>query len=192
MKELEALTNTNPFQVKTIINESNNERGGTTTTLNGDHIRYDSSPTMKGAAIVSPPKKNFLIRSQSHTEPASPLQNNPNLSQSQKTISDNSSISNTQNGFDDDDDDSMDDSVNNHYTRASDLISVTNSNETNNQQFKSMIDNGNDQHLNSLLRIDPTMIKQQPQTIVINNKRTFGRTFRFFFSFYFHIFILSE
>lgn len=164
VKDLEALTNTNPFQIKTLMNE-NNERGGPIT-LNGDQIRYDSSPTMKGP-IVSPPKKNFLIRSQSHTEPTSPLQTNPNLSQSQKTISDNSSISNTQNGFDDDDDDSMDDT---NFTRNSELISVSNSND---QSFKPTINNVNDQQLNSLLRIDQTIIKQQPQSIVINNKRTF-------------------
>jgi hypothetical protein len=182
VKDLEALTNTNPFQIKTLMNE-NNERGGPIT-LNGDQIRYDSSPTMKGP-IVSPPKKNFLIRSQSHTEPTSPLQTNPNLSQSQKTISDNSSISNTQNGFDDDD--SMDDT---NFTRTSELIPVSHSND---QSFKSTINNVNDQQLNSLLRIDQTIIKQQPQSIVINNKRTFGINFRFSYLFsHFRVFIFSE
>jgi hypothetical protein len=166
------------------MNEAS-ERGGQIT-LNGDQIRYDSSPTTKGA-MISPPKKNFLIRSQSHTEPTSPMQNNPNLSQSQKTISDNSSISNTQNGFDeDDDDDSMDDS---QFARAQDLISVS---HTNDQQFKQSMNNGNDQQLNSLLKMDQTMIKQQPQSVVINNKRTFGINFRllFFFSLSFPCFFV--
>ena len=156
------------------MNEAN-ERG-VPTALNGDHMRYDSSPTMKGA-IVSPPKKNFLIRSQSHTEPSSPLQNNPNISQSQKTSSDNNSIANTQNGYDDDGDDSMDDS---QFARAPDLISVS---HTNDQQFKSTIDNTNDQQLNSLIKIDHSIIKQQPQPVVINNKRAFGINFRLFFPF---------
>jgi hypothetical protein len=137
---------------------------------------------------VSPPKKKFLARSQSHTEPTSPIQNNNNnnnnnISQSQKMNNDNS-ILNTQNGLDDDN--SMDDSVNNHFTRVSDLLSISHTNETNfnnNQQFKSTIDNGNEQHLNIQIRTDQngiphSMIKQQQQQILINNnnnnnKRTF-------------------
>ena len=82
--------------------------------MNGDNIRYDSPPTINMGNIVSP-KKKFLIRSQSHTEPTSPIQNNNNNSQSQK--SDNS-ISNTQNGFDDEN--SMDDSMNNSFARIPD------------------------------------------------------------------------
>jgi len=128
---------------------------------------------------VSPPKKKFLARSQSHTEPTSPIQNN---TQSQKMNNDNS-ILNTQNGLDDDN--SMDDSVNNHFARVSDLLSISHTNETNfnnNQQFKSTIDNGNEQHLNIQIRTDQngiphSMIKQQQQ-ILINNNNNNKRTFQ--------------
>jgi hypothetical protein len=131
---------------------------------------------------VSPPKKKFLIRSQSHTEQTSPIQNNNNnnnnnnISQSQKNNNDDS-ILNTQNGLDDEN--SMDDSINNHFTRAQDLPSTIH--HHNNQQFKSTIDNRNEQHLNLQLRTDQnnishSIIKQQQQPIVINNKRTFQQT----------------
>jgi hypothetical protein len=184
VKELEALTNTNPlqFQLKTLINDNNERETNTTITLNGDNIRYSSPPTVMGVT-VSPPKKKFLARSQSHTEPTSPIQNNNNnnnLSQSQKMNNDNN-ILNTQNGLDDDN--SMDDSVNNHFTRVPDLLSISNSNETNfnnNQQFKPTINNGNEQHLNLQIRTDQngithSMTKREQQQILINNnnKRTF-------------------
>jgi hypothetical protein len=158
VKELEALTNTNSlnFQDKPLINDHNDRE--TTTIINGDNIRYDLS---NKSVMVSPPKKTFLIRSQSHTEPTSPIPNN--LSQSQKANNNDHSILNTQNGLDDEN--SMDD----HFTRIPDLSSIIHSNETN---FKPMIDN---QHLP--LRTDQngisnSIIKQQP--IVVTNKRTFG------------------
>jgi hypothetical protein len=161
--------------VKTLINDNNEREINTTSILNGDNIRYGSPPTGNTGVIVSPPKKKFLIRSQSHTEPTSPIPNNNNFSQSQKMNNDNS-ILNTQNGLDDEN--SMDDSVNNQFA------SITHTNETNfnnNQQFKSTINNGNEQHINLQLRTDQNsipqrIIKQQP--IVMNNnnnnnKRTF-------------------
>jgi len=183
VKEIEALTNTNPlqFQVKTLIND-NYEREAAT--INSDNIRYDSSPTLTMGVIVSP-KKKFLIRSQSHTEPTSPMQNNNNnnLSQSQQS-NNNGSISNTQNSLDDEN--SIDDPVDNQFTRLSDLSTVTHPSDThfnnnNHQQFKPKMDNGNEQHINTQSRVDQNgmshpMIKQQP--MVINNninhtKRTF-------------------
>lgn len=171
------MTNVNPLtlQAKTLINETNERE---TSTMNGDNIRYDSPPTINMGNIVSP-KKKFLIRSQSHTEPTSPLQNNNNNnSQSQK--SDNS-ILNTQNGFDDEN--SMDDSIHNGFTRIPDLHTGTHPSDThvnNNHQFKPVIDNTND--LNIQLRLDPSnpshsMNKQQ--TIIINsinqNKRPYSQ-----------------
>ncbi|UJR37795.1 hypothetical protein I4U23_030486 [Adineta vaga] len=179
VKELEALTNVNPntFQTKTSINETNERE---TNTINNDNIRYDSPPTLNMGVIVSP-KKKFLIRSQSHTEPMSPTQanNNNNISQSQKN---DNSISNTQNGLDDEN--SMDDSVNNSFSRIPDLSSLTYSSEThvnNNQQFKIVSNNGNDQHIHMQLRLDQnalphSMNKQQP--IVINNINQNKRTFQ--------------
>ena len=130
--------------------------------------------------VIVSPKKKFLIRSQSHTEPASPIPNN-NLSQSQKSNNDNSSL-NIQNGLDEEN--SMDDSVDNHFTRLSDLSSITHHNDTNihnNQQFKSTIDNGNEQHLSIQLKADPNgtfhpIIKQQTLVTNNNNKRTFPQT----------------
>ncbi|CAF1152442.1 unnamed protein product [Adineta ricciae] len=174
VKELEALTNVNPLtlQAKTLTNETNEREAST---MNGDNIRYDSPPTINMGNIVSP-KKKFLIRSQSHTEPTSPIQNNNNNSQSQK--SDNS-ISNTQNGFDDEN--SMDDSMNNSFARIPDLHAGTHHSDThvnNNHQFKSTIDNAND--LNIQLRLDhnglPHSLNKQ-QTIIMNsinqNKRPY-------------------
>jgi hypothetical protein len=122
--------------------------------------------------LVSP-KKKLLIRSQSHTEPTSPISNHNNLSQSHKTNND------TQNSLDDEN--SMDDSMNNHFTRMTDLAhpSDANINNNNHQQFKSIIDNGNEQHLNLQLRPDQNgiphpVIKQQPIISTNNNnKRTF-------------------
>ena len=190
VEQLEAITNTNAFQVvKTLINEGNERELATITALNGDQIRYDPSQTSKGVS-VSPPKKSFLIRSQSHTEPTSPLQNNSNLSQSQKTNTDNS-ISNTQNGLEADVE-SMNDSLNHHFTRSTDLISITHSNGVIDQQFKPTIDNRNDQHLNSLIRINQNghphpMIKQQ--TVVVNNKRPFGKLILFSFLPFFSLII---
>ncbi|CAF1271740.1 unnamed protein product [Rotaria sp. Silwood1] len=187
VKELEALTNVNPlqFQVKALVN-ANQERETTSTTMNGDNIRYDSPPT-SNMGIVSP-KKKFLIRSQSHTEPVSPISNNNNhnnnISQSQKSNHDNSII-NIQNGFDDEN--SIDDSVTNHFTRTNDLSTITHSNDTNidnNQQFKPIIDNGHERHLNIQLKPEQNIISHpiiKQQTIVINsinnnNKRTVQST----------------
>jgi len=182
VKEIEALTNTNPlqFQVKTLIND-NYEREAAT--INSDNIRYDSSPTLTMGVIVSP-KKKFLIRSQSHTEPTSPMQNNNNnnLSQSQQS-NNNGSILNTQNGHDDEN--SIDDPVDSQFTRLADLSTVTHPSDThfnnNNHQFKPKMENGNEQHLNTQSRVDQngmshSMIKQQPMIISNNinhNKRTF-------------------
>ncbi|CAF2971553.1 unnamed protein product [Rotaria sp. Silwood2] len=121
VKELEALTNTNPlqFQVKLLNNNDNHERE-ITATMNGDNIRYDSPPTLN-MGIVSP-KKKFLIRSQSHTEPMSPIIINNNLSQSQKPNNDNS-ILNLQNGLDDEN--SIDDPIGNNIpalTKANTIV----------------------------------------------------------------------
>ncbi|CAF1315439.1 unnamed protein product [Adineta steineri] len=188
VKELEALTNTNPFQypIKALIN-GNNERETTTAIINSDNIRYDSPPTVNMGVIVSP-KKKLLIRSQSHTEPTSPVHNNNNNnnhSQSQKNNNDNS-ISNTQNSLDDEN--STDDSGNHSFTRLSDLSTVTHpsdsNNINNNPQFKSVINNGNEQSLNIQLRMDQNgvshpLIKQQAQIIMNNvnhNKRPYQLT----------------
>lgn len=162
------MTNINPLQFQT---KDINERE--ITTLNSDNIRYDSPPTI-GVSVS--PKKKFLIRSQSHTEPTSPIQNNNpnnNLSQSHKSNSD-SSILNTQNSLDDEN--SMDDSVNNHFTRIPDIPTIAHPSDTHQQQYKS-----NDQQLNIQLRADQNgiphpMIKQQP--IVINNMNPNKRTFQ--------------
>ncbi|CAF1178968.1 unnamed protein product [Rotaria sordida] len=186
VKELEALTNVNPlqFQEKVLIND-NHERDTTTTTMNGDNIHYDSPPTIS-MGIVSP-KKKFLIRSQSHTEPMSPIQNNNNnnLSQSQKSNNDNS-ILNTQSSLDDEN--SIDDPINNQFTRTTGLSTITHPSDTNidnNQQFKSIIDNGFEHHLNIQLKTEqniiPHPIIKQQQPIVLNSinnshKRTFQST----------------
>jgi hypothetical protein len=178
VSDLEALGNPTPmkFPIKVLTND-NNEREITATTITGDNIRYDSSPTPNMGIIVSP-KKKFLIRSQSHTEVTSPIPNN-NLSQSQKFNIDNS-ILNTQNEFDDEN--STDDSVNQHFSRAQDLPTITHSNETNmnnNQQFKSIINNGNEQAVNNIqLRMDQNGVNHSTikQPIAISNKRTFQQT----------------
>ena len=139
-------------------------------TLNGDQTRYDSPPPNKNAH-VSPPKKSFLFRSQSHTEPTSPLMNNSTPSQSQKTNLDNGLI-HTQNGLEADGE-PMDDSIGNSFAHTHDVIE---------QQFKPTIDNGTDQqqqHINSLLRMDQNghahpIVKQQP-VVINNNKRPFRK-----------------
>lgn len=172
---MEALTNTSAseFQIKTMANDNNERETNTTTTLNGDHIRYDSPPTVNMGHLQSP-KKKLLIRSQSHTEIPSPIpnnNNNNNNSQSHKSNND------TQNGFDDEN--STDDSMNNHFTRVTELAHPSDSNNNNNQQFKPTIDNGNEQQLNFQFRPDQNgillqTIKQQPVIPNINtNKRTF-------------------
>lgn len=161
---------------------NDNHERETGLTLNGDNMRYDSSPTINLGPNVSP-KKKLLMRSQSHTEPASPLQNNNNQSQSQKVNNDNS-ILNIQNGIDDEN--SMDD-LNGSFVRTADMALAGHSIETHidtNQQFKPIIDNGLEQHINIPLKteqniISHTMIKQQPVAInqVNNNaKRTFHQT----------------
>ena len=175
------MTNTSTYQVKTVLHE-NHERDAVavgTVTFNGDPMRYDSPPPIKGT-LVSPPKKMFLNRSQSHTEPSSPMSNNTNFSQSQKTNLDNG-INGSQNGIEADGE-PMDDSINNPFTRTVDLIPMTHSHDHPEQQFKPTIDMGNDhQHLSSLLRIDQNghghpIIKQQP--VVVNNiKRSLGKFF---------------
>lgn len=180
MKELEAMTNTSAYHVKTVLHE-NHERDAVaigTVTFNGDPMRYDSPPPIKGT--LSPPKKMFLNRSQSHTEPTSPMSNNTNFSQSQKTNHDNGIIG-SQNGIEADGE-PMDDSINNSFTRTVDLISVTHSQDHPEQQFKPTIDMRNDQHtLSSLVRMEQNghahpIIKQQP--VVINNiKRPSGKFF---------------
>ncbi|CAF4174829.1 unnamed protein product [Rotaria sp. Silwood2] len=172
VKELEALTNTNPlqFQVKLLNNNDNHERE-ITATMNGDNIRYDSPPTLN-MGIVSP-KKKFLIRSQSHTEPMSPIIINNNLSQSQKPNNDNS-ILNLQNGLDDEN--SIEDPIGNHFTRVSDIPTIAHSNNTNidnNQQFKPIIDNRHEHHLNIQFKNEhnmmPHSVLKQQQQIVINS-----------------------
>ena len=148
--------------MKDLINEINEREA----TLNGDNNRYDPSQITNKAQMVSPPKKNFLIRSQSHTEPTSPIQNN-NQSQSQKTNHDN-----TQNGLDDEN------SMDNQFTRVPDASSITHSND-----FKPTINNGHEQN-----GISHTINKPIP---VIannnNNKRSFGRIsfFILIFNFFF-------
>lgn len=175
MEQLEAITNTSSYQVKTVLHE-NRERdavGMGTVTFNGDSMRYDSPPPIKGT--LSPPKKMFLNRSISHTEPSSPLSNNIHLPQMQKTNVDNGLI-NSQNGIEVDGE-PMDDSINNHFTRTVDLIPITHSHDLPEQQFKPTIDIGNDsQHLVRLEQNGHThsIVKQQP--VVINNiKRSLGK-----------------
>lgn len=146
------------------------------TRMNGDNMRYESSAIINVTNVS--PKKKLLIRSQSRTEPTSPIQsnNNNNMSPSQKYNND-FTVLNTQNALEDEN--SIDDPINTHYIRPSDLPTFTHSNDinidNNNQQFKAMIDNGHEQHLNIPLKTDQnitshTSMKQQPITLNhINN-----------------------
>jgi hypothetical protein len=137
--------------------KDNNERE-TTTILNSDINRLDTSPTHTMGVNVSP-KKKLLIRSQSHTEPTSPTSMSTNhFSQSQKLNLD--------------DDNSMDDD--NHFQRLQDLPILTHTIDSNPQL---------DDHLKSSyslqVRTDQnglhqTLIKQQP--MIPNNKRIFQQT----------------
>ncbi|CAF1566002.1 unnamed protein product [Rotaria magnacalcarata] len=169
--DLEALTNANPlqFQSKVLMNENQEYE---TMPSTSDNIRYDASPTVNLGINVSP-KKQFLIRSQSHTEPASAMQNNNHLSQSQKSNHDNSML-NTQNDLDDEN--SMDDSIGNDFTRVSDLPIITHSmdinNDNNNQQLQSAIDSGHEQYHNMQLKIERNMIHHEAakqQNLVSNH-----------------------
>ncbi|UJR08458.1 hypothetical protein I4U23_012728 [Adineta vaga] len=140
--------------------ESFSKYSTTKDTLERETIPSDTSPPQTMGVIVSP-KKKLLIRSQSHTEPTSPisiLANN--LSQSQKTLRD--------------DDNSTDDDQNNHFQRLQDLPILTNTNDTN-----VSLDNNIEPSYTIQIRtnsngIQPIITKQQP--VVVNNKRTFSQT----------------
>jgi hypothetical protein len=58
------------------LGKDNNERESTAAASENNHL--DTSPPQAMGVIVSP-KKKFLIRSQSHTEPTSPHPNNDEL-----------------------------------------------------------------------------------------------------------------
>ena len=120
MKEIEAITNTSAssFEMKTLMTERE-------TIVNGDNNRLDLFQNSTKTASVSPPKKSFLFRSQSHTEPTSPQ---PSSNQSQKINE------NTTNTFDDDA------PMEQQFARVPELTTIAHTHD-----FKAILDNGNEQ-----------------------------------------------
>jgi hypothetical protein len=137
------------------LTKDNNERETTTS----DNNRFDTSPM----GVIVSPKKKLLIRSQSHTEPASPTSISTNqFSQSQKfNLEDESSIDDDNNN-------------NDHFQRVNDLPILTHTIESNTQFNNSLEPSYTIQLRTNQNGVNPTMIKQQP--IVLNNKRPFPQT----------------
>ena len=184
---LESLTNTSvsKYLSKPLVTD-NSERE--LTALMADNARCDSSPTPHAPGLMVSPKKIFLIRSQSVTEPTSPAatnsSSNPNLSHSQKTHGDIVNVHLPTELDDDDDDDSMEESIQNQFNRnTQELSTMGESNESHNQIYSTAMTNGTDGSFALQIRTDSNPMQhnivkqqQQQQTIVINNKRTFPQT----------------
>jgi hypothetical protein len=150
--------------------KDNNEREiAAVTTILSDNNRFETLPGHNMGVIVSP-KKKLLIRSQSHTEPTSPISNN-HFSQSQK------------NNFDDESqiDDDHQSAINHHFQHVHDLPVITHPVDT-----KPQINNSSElpimQFRINQNGVHPTMIKQQ-QPIVFTHKRPFPQTLIGNFSF---------
>ncbi|CAF1468077.1 unnamed protein product [Adineta steineri] len=121
-----------------------------------DSNRLDTSPTHNMGVIVSP-KKQFLRRSQSHTEATSPTNH---LSQLNK--------------LNHDDENSIDDDNNNNFQRMHDLPILTHTIDSNSQIDNNIEPSYPMQFRSNQNGVHPTIIKQQ-QPVILNNKRTLSQ-----------------
>ena len=170
-----------PKQPLKPLAQETNDREATSTPTGAYDPSY--SPSVRGFA--ESPKKKFLIRSQSHTEPTSPIQSNHSLSQK---LNNDTSTQSTQHVLDDDN--SNDNAGNHPFVRGQDASSMTHASETQNhllQQLKTLTDNGIDHGTGNQLRTDSNGIhhplaKQSHIVISNNHKRplqpaTIGKNF---------------